>query len=467
MKLKDKYGRIIVFFDKYYFLLMFPMAAFVMKLNWHGQSMQGIIPNYLDLKRIILSGFDPSAGKYGTPTFPMWGYGWVFLITENKLLILLFQNVLAIFSAWFFIKYLEVNDILVKKGVMILKLLVVVSLPWYAFNSIMWPYSLAVSLFLISFALLVDYFSSENNKIIKVLLSGILFGLMLNFRSDYYLMPIGIAVIIILFRRFEIWATKGALLWMMSTYFLLLPWSLYSKHATGHYLFTSTNGGHVLFIGLGNLPNNKWGITPYDEDPLMRKLIEGKFGKGHSTLVYDSDQFLRHKFRDMVKEDPGEYLRKAIYSFRSMITHGVYPGRFFESPDCHPNCWKNFSKGKRMPTLVFAFVTEPGNYLKANSVRDLFIFVLQIFSLLFGVAVVFFSSLLFPLTTVVTFRRKNLFFILLLSCIAYQGAINVFAYHMALYTANMYFFHLVNLTFGLVLLKEYVLRRLTSSEGIA
>ena len=115
MKLKDKYGRLIDLFDKNYVLLVVLVAAFVMKLNWHAQGMQGIIPNYLDFKRIILSGFDPSAGKYGTPTFPMWGYGWLFVITENKLLILLFQNVLAIFAAWFFIKYLEANNIIVKE----------------------------------------------------------------------------------------------------------------------------------------------------------------------------------------------------------------------------------------------------------------------------------------------------------------------------------------------------------------
>jgi hypothetical protein len=77
------------------------------------------------------------------------------------------------------------------------------------------------------------------------------------------------------------------------------------------------------------------------------------------------------------------------------------------------------------------------------------------------------NFLLFPLTALVTFRRKNLFFILLLSCIAYQGAINMFAYNMASYTANMYFFHLINLSFGLTLLNEYVLRKVISSEGVA
>jgi len=465
--MKDKFKRIIVFFDKYYFLLMFPMAASVMKFNWHAMGMQGIIPHYVDFKRIILSGFDPSVGSTGTPTFPMWGYGWLFLITENKFLILIFQNTLAIFAAWLFIRYLEQNNILKSKIIRILKLLLVVSLPWYAFNSLMWPYSVATSLFLISFILLIDYFSSENQKITKLILSGALFGVMLNFRSDYYLMPIGLAIIIVLFRRFDFLAIKNVSVWLLSIYFLLLPWSLYTHRATGHYLLTSTNSGHVFFIGLGNLPGNKWGIEPHDGDPLMHSLVDEEFGKGHSSLVYDSDQFLKQKFREMVREDPWEYARKIIYSLRNMSSHGAYAGEFFESPQCHPNCWQNLTRGKRIPTLVLEFLTEPTNYLAESNLCDMFIAVLQVSSVLFGVAVVFFSFLLFPLTALVTFRRKNLFFILFLSCIAYQGAINVFAYDMASYTANMYFFHLINLSFGLALLNEYVLRRVISSEGVA
>ena len=97
----------------------------------------------------------------------------------------------------------------------------------------------------------------------------------------------------------------------------------------------------------------------------------------------------------------------------------------------------------------------------------MFIAVVQIFSALLGRAVVFFSFLLLPLTVVAAFRRGSLFLLLLLAGIAYQGAINVFAYHMPSYTSNMYFFHLVNLSLGMVLLSEYVLRRLRGLDNAA
>ena len=62
-------------FDRYYILCMVPVSLLVLVLNYHAQGMQGVVPNYEDFKRIILAGFDPKAGIYGTPTFPMWGYG--------------------------------------------------------------------------------------------------------------------------------------------------------------------------------------------------------------------------------------------------------------------------------------------------------------------------------------------------------------------------------------------------------
>ncbi|MGQ9631412.1 MAG: hypothetical protein ACUVXI_14035 [bacterium] len=435
--------------DKYYVFIMSLIAILVIRLNFHAQGMQGIIPNYLDFKRIILAGFDPSAALYGTPTFPMWGYGWLFLITENKLLLLVFQNALALFAAWFFIGYLEKNNILRSKSVWLLKFLLVISIPWYAFHSLMWPYSVSISLFLISFALFANSFSSDEIQIGRIVLSGVLFGLALNFRSDYYMMPIGFAIIALAFAKFNIVTIKKAAVWILSVYILLLPWAIYSKHVTGHYLLTSTNTGHVLFIGLGNLPNNKWGITQYDEDPLMHDLIKERFGEKKSSFVYEADRFLRAEFMRRVKEDPREYIRKCLYSLRSMLTQGVYRGEFYESPDCYPNClsrWKGMGR---------KFLSNPITFFRNNGL-DGILYLLQAYSNLFGRLVILLSFVLFLFIAVVAFRRKNLFFIFLLSAIAYQSAINVFAYHVPIYTANMYFFHLINLNFGVLLLTRYI-----------
>jgi hypothetical protein len=342
--------------DKYYIAIMCLIAPLVIWLNFYGQGMQGIIPNYLDFKRIILGGFDPKAGHYEVLTFPMWGYGWLFLITENKLILLLFQHILALFAVWFFIRYLEKNNLFTVEPIRLLKFLVVISVPWYAFHSLIWPYSIAISLFLISFTLFVDSFLSNKLSIRKLLLSGSLFGIVLNFRSDYYMMPIGFAIIVLIFTGFSVISMRKIAIWILSIYVMLIPWAIYTKHVTNHYLLTSTNSGHVFFIGLGNLPDNKWGITPFDGDPLMHGLIKEHFREEKSSLVYESEVFLKGEFKKRVIEDPKEYFRKCLYSFRAMITDGVYPGEFFESSDCYPDCLSKFK------SMKVEFISKPLNF---------------------------------------------------------------------------------------------------------
>src|SRR5438046_1388875 len=71
------------------------VGMLVLWLNFYARGMRDLLPNYQDFKRIILAGFDPAAALRGVPTFPMWGYGWVLLVTENHLAILLAQIGLA------------------------------------------------------------------------------------------------------------------------------------------------------------------------------------------------------------------------------------------------------------------------------------------------------------------------------------------------------------------------------------
>lgn len=297
--------------DKYYAWIMVVIAIPVIHLNFHAKGMQGIIPNYLDFKRIILAGFNPAAALHGNPTFPMWGYGWLFLITENKLLILILQNLLGIFSISIFIQYIKDNRIIMDKAILLLKFLLLISIPWYAFHSLMWPYSFTISLFILSFVLLFDSFFKKQGVTLNLILSAILFGLALNFRSDYYLMPLGLMTISLIASRFSLLSFKKTVVWLFAIYVCLVPWAIYGKHVTGHYLLTSTNSGHVFFIGLGNLPGNKWGITPYDGDPLMRRLIEERFGNAKSSLHYDTNKFLMSEFLKRIKTDPLEYFRNA------------------------------------------------------------------------------------------------------------------------------------------------------------
>jgi hypothetical protein len=104
---------------------------------------------------------------------------------------------------------------------------------------------------------------------------------------------------------------------------------VYSARATGHVLLTSTNAGHVLYISLGQLSNNPWGITPIDSDPRMHRELDAHFHhRSTSSLTYASDRYLRHRFLHLVRAHPAAWLHKDLLNAKSTFTEGLYVGEF-------------------------------------------------------------------------------------------------------------------------------------------
>ena len=67
------------------FLLIFFLINLILAiLNRNSQMMGGLLDYYNDFKNIISHNFDLKYSKMNSPAFPMWGYGWLFLITTNK-----------------------------------------------------------------------------------------------------------------------------------------------------------------------------------------------------------------------------------------------------------------------------------------------------------------------------------------------------------------------------------------------
>ena len=65
---------------------------------------------------------------------------------------------------------------------------------------------------------------------------------------------------------------------------LLIPWGIYTYSRSNQFLLTSTNSGHTLFIGLGQLNNNKWNITPSDDDLKMNQILTQNLNTDHSQV---------------------------------------------------------------------------------------------------------------------------------------------------------------------------------------
>ena len=315
---------LLALFDGWWWLLAVAVAPVVVYLNQDALGMQGIYPDYVCLRHAILAGLDPAADHCPSTTFPMWGYGWLLAVTTSRWVLLLGQCLLAVAAAWSFLLVLERLDVLRGRPLRFAKAVLVVSLPWYVSHALRWPYSEASSLLLGSIALLALAVRRPGVPYRLVALSGLLFGLALNFRSDYVALPVLLVAVVVVLGRERVELLKRMAGWVAVAAVTLAPWMAYSARATGRPLVTSTNGGHVLYISLGQLAGNPWGITPFDGDPRMHRELDAHFGRHVSSLTYASDGYLRSRFVHLVLAHPAAWLRKDARNALHTLTDGFH-----------------------------------------------------------------------------------------------------------------------------------------------
>ncbi len=93
------FGRIVRFLLNNYFYAgaLLVTATIASLLNYNGKSMGGLFVAYMDFANFFASGFDFSgrAGKI-IYTFPMWGYGFILLVTKSKTIIIIFSQLFTI-----------------------------------------------------------------------------------------------------------------------------------------------------------------------------------------------------------------------------------------------------------------------------------------------------------------------------------------------------------------------------------
>jgi hypothetical protein len=198
-----------------------------------------------------------------------------------------------------------------------------------------------------------------------------------------------------------------------------------------------------LFIGLGQLPNNKWGITPYDGDPKMHTLLQKHLGPSIHSCSCQADDFLKKAFYEEVKTEPLEYVRKCLTGLQLVVTSGVYAGEFFE-PD------EDF--GFRNPAKEFA--ANPSKFIAVHGFGS-WRFFLQAICLLSGRGLLLLSYLLLPVTVFYTINQKDLFLLVVFLGIVYQAAIGIFVFNLNIYASNMLLFHIINTGIGIVLIKNW------------
>lgn len=396
--------KIIRLIDRYYILICTFHIPIILYFNWPELKTARPAWHDLNFKTIILSGFDPFVIEaIPTPTFPQWGYGFLLLLTENVALLIGLQLLLSLFALFIFISTIEKTEIVSKVALFLIKCLLIFSFYLPAINLQLNPKGIGLSLFLLSLTFLIK--ALDQNRTRHFILSGLFFGLMLNFRSDYWLLPVGVLVCMpILFSGKQL--LKKLLLWLICIYGSLMPWGFYTKKVTGHYLLTSTNSGHVCFIGLGLLNPNPWGVTPDDGDPKMQALLTKQFGSransSYFSCTYDGDAFLKKAWLRAIFQHPIAYVKKCLYCTWLFAKSGIERQGFYET--------SRF-------TIHWFFV---------------------LFSLILAQTITLFGSLSALFAAYIGWLRQNKFIFLFALIVYYQAALNIFCYHMTVYTTNVY-----------------------------
>ena len=222
---------------------------------------------------------------------------------------------------------------------------------------------------------------------------------------------------------------------------------IFTNNQTGKPLLTSTNGGHVLFIGLGQLPENNWGILPRDDDQIMDIALKKEFGSSYKSDKYNENIFLKNKFVQLIKEDPTEWIKKCFFAFRLLVLDPFYVGNI---GSFQQNGFTNVKEIRRLEDLIYRFKFVEAKKLVSEtdwrlSYKEVFQFFYTLFTKVLGI-ILFISFLISLILSFYKFRVnlfKDKIIMLLLLVIGYQIAISVFAFHMSVYNTTIYIFYLL------------------------
>ncbi len=254
-------------------------------------------------------------------TYPIWGYPLVLAALSRNALIVPLQVLLS--SVSMFLLYLVMrSQVGAPRGV--LEVLFVAGWPWYTLHSVRWPMSPAVSLTILSLLLL--WLSLRRGRWWPAVVGGILAGAALNFRSDFLFLgafALVLSLVSRIIRRERVLAVTPVAIYILVAVLCLIPWGLHYKAETGHFSLTSSHGGMVAYITLGQLVGNPWGIV--HNDGSARDVVE----EVDPEMLPYSDQgnrILIDRFLSNIKSHPGAYAKKVAGNLADVFVGGFYNG---------------------------------------------------------------------------------------------------------------------------------------------
>ena len=261
-------------------------------------------------------------GERAITTYPLWGYALLIAAVGSGPALGMLQTLLG---AAFLALFLLVLRSSFPEQQRLTTLTLVFALPWYFLQSVRWPDAPAAALLLGT--LLALLYACETGRLRWALIAGLLLGLSLNLRPEKLLLPLAIGVALPVARRLGMrnaLGVGGLTLFACASWALLVPWALHYESETGRYSVTSSNGGMVAYLSLGQLPDNPWHVE--HRDGYANEVLRGADIDEPAWSEAGNEWFLMARFRQNVASNPSAYLRKVIHNLRSMLVAGFYVG---------------------------------------------------------------------------------------------------------------------------------------------
>lgn len=258
-----------------------------------------------------------------TPAYPMWGYSLLAGLLKEGVIILQLALLLLVFGLWYrsLLNHrtrlspdnsARMIDVPPVAAAIALAPFICLSLSYFS-NSL-------AQLFAFAGTWVLYLAVQEDKPIIHYVLAGVMVGLGFHFRSELLLMGV------LLFAASLIYSISNQRRIGVSVAFFLafcvtvLPWVVYTKNTINQPRLSSTNGGAAIYLGLGILPDNPWGIVESDE--YVGKISnERKLGSPWSAAA--NSYFLK-RYIESIEEHPNSFAKRVAWGWRYMLTQGVY-----------------------------------------------------------------------------------------------------------------------------------------------
>ena len=247
-------------------------------------------------------------------TWPAWGYAWLIALCPTLSWVVFLQACVGAAALFALIRRLR-NDL--PEHATLITVLCVLAIPWQDVQVTPYPSALAGSLTVLGILCLAR--ALQGNQLRWATLAGLLAGLGQNFRTEFVLLPLFLAVCWAALALLRV--IKGSQLRVMATFVIValalqVPWAIFYHSQTGRYSMTESNLGHVLYVSLGSSPHNPWGIEANDQ--AAQRAVQAT-GASFSSLSVAGDQLLRRIVRDKIAEHPGGLMGRTLQQLRNTL----------------------------------------------------------------------------------------------------------------------------------------------------